>query len=359
MITRLSQGASGRWWWTLAVALALGQAMPAMAEEPEARPRLVVIDLEPAGVPEEIARAFTETLATRVDRSGVFDTVSPVQLSAVVALDRSRWATGACAQEDCFARLAKAVDADYAVGGSLARAGEVFTLSLVLVDVETAEALRRVERQDAQISSLLKAAREATVELLQPVLSERSGFVRLGSNVPGVQLSVDGVRSPQRMGQVFSLAAGPHIIRGSREGFYPAAADVMVRPGRLSDLQLTLVPAPETVAAYESNAHLLRNLAWITGGVALASGIAAAVFYEQSSQNLDAVESFRGLSSLEQSRTPRPIDDRNNFNTHQGLYLTFLGTAVASGLTSIGLFVFGPDPGRFAEFQDLSRKAQP
>lgn len=339
------------------IAMAMGLAAPAYAQDDEGgRSRLAVIDLEANGVPAELARALTESVATRLDRSGVFETVSPVQLAAVVSLDKSRWATGACDEEDCFARLARAVQAKHAIGGSVSRAGETFAVQLVLVDVDSAGALRRVQRESGAPSELISAASAAAAQLVQPILQERSGFVRVDANVPGVQLVVDGERAPHRAGQVFSLAAGPHVVKASMDGFYPSVVDINVRPGRVTPAQLTLVPAAETVRAHEGQANLLRGLAWTTAGVAVASTVASVFFYDQASGNLDVINRYVEATDIERAGQSRPTDDQSAFDTNQGLYLTFLGTAVVSGLTSAGLFLFGPDPGRFSEFEDLSEE---
>lgn len=326
------------------------------AADPSEVTRLAVIDLEPNGVPSELARALTETVATRVDGSGVFETVSPVQLAAIIALDKAKWASGGgCVEEDCFAKLARAVAAEHAIGGSVARAGSKLALQLVLVEVGSAKAIERVEREADDPAELLTRAGEAAIQLIQPVLSERSGFARIDSNVPGAQLVLDGERSPHRVGQVFTLAAGPHVVKASMDGFFPTTVDLNVRPSRVSTARLTLVPAPETVAAYEAEANLMRSLAWVTAGVAVASGIASGFFYDQAGQNLEEVDAYVGATDLERQGLERPTGARSDFDTNQGLYLTFLGTAVVSGLSSAALFIFGPDPDRFAEFDDYAR----
>lgn len=342
---------------SLLTLLLLGRG--ALAAEDEGITRLAVIGLEANGVPAELARALSETVATRAARTGVFETVSPVQLSAVVALDKSRWATGQCAEEDCFARLARAVSAEHAIGGSVGRAGDTFVLNLVLVDVATAKAVRRTEKREGEVSALLEAAGHATIEIVQPILSERSGFAQLDANVPGAQLSIDGERTAERTGQVFPLAAGPHVVKASMDGFYPTTVDLTVRPNRVSALELTLVPAPETVKAYRSEANTLRTLAWVTAGLAVASAGASAFFYDQGTGNLDTINGYNALNDIDRAGVERPTGARSDFDTNQGLYLTFLGTAVVSGLASAGFFMFGPDPDRYAEFEDLSAGSEP
>ncbi|NJK89512.1 MAG: PEGA domain-containing protein [Myxococcales bacterium] len=233
-------------------------------------------------------------------------------------------------------------------------------MDLVLVASKDGRALSRVNRRSKDSAALLREADKAALVLVQPLLSERSGFVKVMANAEGGGITVDDVRVPQALGQVFSIAAGPHVLRVDKEGFYPTTVDVLVRPGRVSAVDVTLVPAAETVRSYNQQASLLRTTAWITAGIAIASAAASVVFYTQASDDLNTVERFaltndegRALSSRADA-----IEANDRFETNQALYLTFLGTAIASGTTSLGLFLFGPDPGRYSDFDALVREAK-
>lgn len=320
--------------------------------------RLAVIDLEANGVPAELSRALTESVATKADRTGVFETVSPVQLAAVVALDKSRWAMGGCSDEACFARLAEAVNAEHALGGSVAKSGDTYALQLVLVEVETAKALGRIQRSSTEPSDLIELASEATVILLQPILTERSGYANVTTNVDGAQLTIDGELSAVRPGQVFQLAAGPHVVKGARDGFYSSSVDLSVRPEQVSAVQLTLVPSPETVRAYESDANLMRTAAWATAGLTVVAGVAAAFFYSETTNNLNEVKDYNALLDIDRAQVSAPTEAHSNAELNQGLYLSLLGTAVVSGLASAGLFAFGPDPDRYSEFDSLAAESE-
>ncbi|MEL6184526.1 MAG: hypothetical protein AAFU79_07885 [Myxococcota bacterium] len=325
---------------------------------PSTSPRIAIVELRTEGVPKPFARGLAETVATTVERTGVFESISPAQVGAVLAFNRRRELTGGCLDEDCYSALARAVRADHVVGGQVSKVGDTLSLELVLVDAASAATVKRVGRQVEDPSALLDQAREGTVVLLSGLLAERQGFLKVDGREGEAQVWIDDERRPEGIGQALELPAGPHLVKVTRDGFYPATADVRIRPGELSTVRVDLVPAAETVAAYNSQANLLRVTAWSTGAAAVVSTALSAFFYAQATDDKNLVDTFAGSTSLEQQSMDRAaaLSARDSFDTNQALYLTFLGTAIVTGLTSAGLFTFGPDPGRYREFEALSSR---
>lgn len=323
---------------------------------PAPKSRLAIVELRTEGVPKPFARGLAETVATTIERTGVFESISPAQVGAVLAFNRRKELTGGCLDEDCYGALARAVRAEHVVGGQISKVGAALALELVLVDAASASTLKRVGREVEDPTELLAQAREATIVLLGGLLAERSGFLKIDGREGAAQVWIDDERRPEGVGQALELAAGPHVVKVSREGFYPATADVSIRPGELSTVRMDLVPAAETVAAYNSQAQALRVTAWGTGAAAIVSAALSAFFYSQATDDKNVVDTFSSANTLQQLSLDRgaAIAAGDSFETNQALYLTFLGTAIATGLTSIGLFSFGPDPGRYRDFDALS-----
>ena len=329
------------------------------AHEPEpspARTRLAIMSLAHSGVEEEFAVGLTETIATTIQETEVFETVSPKQISALLAYEKRKDVLGACETEKCFAQVAEIVRADHIVGGVLSRVGSELVLNLVMIDAKTGTSQKRVESQSAVPAELLKDVRFAAINLVQPLLSERQGFIKISSNTPGADVFIDDQRRIEGAGQVIAVAAGPHTVRVAKDGFYTATADLRVRPGRITEESVRLIPAKETMEAYESKATLMRVGAFAAAGLAIGAGVLTGVFYSSASSDKEVVDAYS--NSLEVSRTPemrsQALEASDSFTTNQALYLTFLGTAAATGVTSLVLFLVGDDPGRYDEFDSLN-----
>lgn len=339
-------------------ALLLASLLALAASEPDpARPRtrLAVMSVGHGDVAEELAVGITETIATTIHDTEVFETVSPKQIASLLAYEKRKDVLGACEDERCFTQVAQIVRAQHVVGGVLSKVGDKLVLNLMLIDAQTGQAEKRVSRESLVPAELLQDAKSAAITLVQPLLAERQGFIKIASNTPGAEVFIDDQRRIEGVGQVIAVAAGPHTVRVVKDGFYTATADVRVRPGRISQETVSLIPAKETIRSYESKATLMRIGAFATAGLTVGAGVLTGVFYANASDDKAVVDAY--ANSLEVNRSPelrtQALEASDSFTTNQALYLTFLGTAAVSGVSSLLLFLLGDEPGRYDEFESL------
>src|SRR5262249_57483580 len=117
----------------------------------------------------------------------------------------------------------------------------------------------------------------------QPVLSRRGGFLKVAANVNDAAVIVDDERRSEGVGQVIPLSAGPHVLKISKDGFYATSADVFVRPSRVSEEVVKLIPAKETIESYETKATMMRYGGYASGVIAVGAAVAAGIFYAKAS----------------------------------------------------------------------------
>lgn len=325
-------------------------------DAPTTKTRLAVMSLQAAGVPEEYAAGVTETVASAADATGVFETVSPRQIRSLLAYEKRKELLGGCVQQKCYLQVAKLVQAPHLVAGTVAKVGDRLSLNLVLLDAVEGRALKRVEEETADASTLMETARRSIVVLLQPVLNARQGYLKVAVNVPDAAIVVDDARRSEGVGQVMNLAAGPHVLAVKRDGFYATTADVFVRPGRVSVEEVKLIPARETIESYESTASWMRYSAYATAVLAVGAAVGSGIFYARASDNLDVVNGYASLSAEERAGMDRAVvlQANDDFTTNQAVYLSLLGGALVSGGVSLYLFLAGDDPDRYAEFHTLT-----
>lgn len=72
------------------------------------RTRTAIMSITASGVPEEYAEGLTETIATTVQETGVFETISPRQLSSLLAYEKRKELLGGCVQEACCVQIGRA-----------------------------------------------------------------------------------------------------------------------------------------------------------------------------------------------------------------------------------------------------------
>ena len=319
--------------------------------------RLALMPLKSVGTAAGFAEGLTESLATSADNTGVFDVVSPRQVSSLLAYEKRKELTGSCNDEACYVQIARLVRADHLVGGSVAQVGDRIVMNVALIDAREGKALGRITRETKSAAELMSQIKSATIILLQPLLQAREGYLKVTVNVDGAGLVIDETRRSEAAGQLVALAAGPHVVRIDKDGFYSTSADVFVRPGRVTVEDVNLIPARATVEAYERKATWMRAGAWTTGALAVGSAVAAGIFYAQATDNKDFTDQFAASLAIERNALGgynRYLDERQAFDTNQGLYIGFLVGAIVSGAVSTYLFLAGDPPGRYDEFEAIA-----
>jgi hypothetical protein len=186
------------------------------------------------------------------------------------------------------------------------------------------------------------------------------GRLALAVSEPDPDVTVDSRPRGAYRGPL-SLPPGTHRVTVARAGFLPAERTVSVAEGGEANVEVTLVPTPETRAAYKSRTVLRRRLGWAgtLGGGALAfvAGVVVAINrgpLNDARANTDAIlarppcmigpgEDMQACQDL-----LGPADD--NFNKHQTIQnfgVAALGVGVAALLAGGYLLLTGEDPDRY------------
>jgi len=320
--------------------------------------RIAIMQLSADGVPEAYAVGLTETVATTLDETGIFETISPKQISSVLAYEKRRDALGDCSNEECYTQIAKLLRADYLISGSVAKVSKTIVVNLALIHAEKGEVTKRVDRRLNNAAELILTIEPATISLVQPLLSERQGYLRVTSNVDRAKIYVDDQLQIENIDQLISLSAGPHTLTVVKDGFYQANGRFSVKPGLVQDENITLIPAQETIATYESKANAMRYSAYATGILALGSAFLSGYFYNQATDNKLIVDSYASALESERAQIDRrneALSAKDSFDTNQSLYIVSLSTAVLSAAGSALLFMLGEDPDRYDAFSQLEK----
>lgn len=351
---------------SIAISLCLAQTLvskpnqkPSNSDSLPTKPtRIAVMQLSADGVPEAYAVGLTETVATTLEETGVFETISPKQISSVLAYEKRRDALGDCANEECYAQIARLLRADYLVSGSVAKVSETIVVNLALIQSEEGEVLKRVDRRLDNAAELMLTIEPATIGLVQPLLSDKQGYLRVASNVDSAKIYIDDQLQIENVNQLISLSAGPHTLSIVKDGFYQANGRFSIKPGLVHDEQVTLIPAQDTIEKYESKANAMRYSAYVTGVLAIGSAFFTGYFYNEASEDKLIVDSYASALESERAQVGRRNEAllaKDSFDTNQSLYLVSLSTAILSAAGSAVLFVFGDDPDRYDAFSELEK----
>lgn len=325
------------------------------------KPRLAVTNVEARGVDTNLAKTVTDTITTTLDNQRVFTVISEAEIRQMLAFETTKQQMGCGQISSCMAELAGALGLSLSVAGALAQVGSDFVLTLTLTSTERAEVLSRQRRQVSRAEELPAATESAVAMLVRDLLQEQSGKVALRCSEPGANVMVDGGLIGVTPLAPELLTGGPHEVRIVKQGFVAWAKDVYVRKGEPLELSATLVPSQEFVEAYTSRASTIRTSSWVAGGLGLVSvglAVGGSIWNNGRAADLNRQVKSDGCAV---GATPLPeanCDDlRGRGDAITTMHRGLIGAGVLGGAllaTATGLFLFGPDPGRYNSFSGAS-----
>ncbi len=357
---------------SLVAVLTQAPASPTLADAARAadnkpNPRMAVPDFLTTPGNEPLAAMMAGSVATEIDRTGLFFVTTSDQVRALLSLERQKQLLG-CPDDSCNSDIGSSLGVDYLVNGRLTRLTDSkkatigLTLDLAIFEVKSS---KRVSSRTIQASSeadLVGKLTENTAALIGPLLSGRQGFIVVIASEDGAAVKVDGAQlGTTPLAQRLQVAGGPHVIRVEKEGFTSVQKQVKVLPDQVTEESLRLTPSPDFIDAYERKQWALRIGAFIAVGVAVGG---LATFGVMQGQANDAYgdpgvpgtfTSYRARLAVEENPEVRASAEalKNQISTQLTISYVAGGLGVASAITATVLFLVGEDPNRYQSYRGV------
>jgi hypothetical protein len=187
----------------------------------------------------------------------------------------------------------------------------------------------------------------------------------------GAAVKVDDTQVGTTPMSALKIAGGPHLVAVEKDGFTTSRKEVRILPDQTVVEQFTLVPSPDTIAAYEARTTRVRVLAWTAAGVAVA-GAAVFALGQLEADSLYGATNTRGTFAYYQGRlyqgleteasvdsTGKPItidnrkaatDLKSSIETWQYVSVSALALAGVGVVSAVVLFVVGEPPDKYSAF---------
>jgi TolB-like protein len=120
------------------------------------RPKLVVLDLTPAGgVEPAVTGALTEALTNEVAAKKLFEVVSSKDINTLMGVERQKAMMG-CSEDQsaCLAELSGALGAKFVMSGTVAKLGDAYQLTLQTLDSGKAQPIGRSTKIAPDLAAL-------------------------------------------------------------------------------------------------------------------------------------------------------------------------------------------------------------
>jgi|GEM_PF-1528134 len=215
------------------------------------KPYAAILMLEVSGgIPESYAPAFSDRLRLEVFKTDAFQVMERNEMTEI--LKEIGFQMTGCTSNECVIEAGRILGVEQMIAGSISQIGEIFTISLRVIDIQTAEIIR-VENVDymGSIEELLTMRlKEAALKLAgksdESMMASGNiigqGNIRVASVPPGAKIFVDGKIADKNTPAVINdLSAGLHIIRLEKGGLV-GAKQVFILPGVTSEIEISIKP---------------------------------------------------------------------------------------------------------------------
>lgn len=143
--------------------LALSASPAARAEK---GPKLLVQDLKAEGVEAHEASAVSTAACHALAKSKTYDVLCGDDLRNMMQFGALAASFDGCADEACYAGMAKALEARFVVSGKVTKLGKLYVLSLSMFDTKSGKPAGRTEIKADSIERLHQDTAEAVSALL-------------------------------------------------------------------------------------------------------------------------------------------------------------------------------------------------
>lgn len=257
------------------ITLVLLLSVPALAEE---RTSLVVTDFEALGATPLQAEAATGSVVRGLRNLNAFQVLAADEVRQLLAIDRSRQLLGEDTEHaNALNAASKALGARYIVSGSVSRPESRFLVDLRLFDTEESKVI--AQKSLGPVASVETVAQELpglAQELVSTLLEAEQGSLLVETKEEGVEVWVDDVlRASTPMTTAVRFARGMHRVMVKKDGFITQTRTVVIRYNEVVREEFVLLPSPDFAKTYAEYHGRQRRLAWVVGGVAVASLVGA------------------------------------------------------------------------------------
>lgn len=317
-------------------------AEPAPKPRVEAKPRLLVLDLIDQGAGPIVTGGLSQAMQGQAIQSYAGEVITTAQLK--VALDASGLqALSGCMSEQCMTDLGGTVEAERTLGGSIAKAGDDYVLTLLVVENQTG---RRVAQQQRKVPAHEDLSYYAVKQLTSLVLTGRSTDplvpVAITSSQPGAVVIVDG----KHVGEApvtTQLDPGRHEIRVEKSGFVPWKTTTEVQEATPLELHAELIDPGFPLWPFA-----------LSAGAVSAAALAGGVWFGLAAQNAFDGGTFFGDPADSYWGHPSPSTDylkeKHMTVVERAVWADILyGTAAVFGTVALGFFAWELGAAAFTE----------
>jgi hypothetical protein len=245
----------------------LSLSLSSMAEKVS----LAVSDMQATGVDIATATIASEQLRTELLNTGIFRVMERGQMENVLK-EQGFQQSGACSDNACIIEMGQLLGVNKIIVGTLGKVGELYTISLRMLDVGTGEIL---VSESEQCECPFKTVLNESIRKLAVKLAKKASpysTLNLSTRPQGAAVLLNGKSSDITPFSSDKLAPGEYSITLSLANYSDTMFSTALKPSETVDFSINLRRSDAFLKAQKAKS---AKIAWIVRGVSAGVALAA------------------------------------------------------------------------------------
>ena len=209
---------------------------------------VAVLEFEGIGISKNEASILTQRFRSELVNTQAFIVIERGQMDEI--LNEMGFQQSGCTSSECMIEVGQILNVHHMIGGTVGKIGNVYTLDVRMIDVETSQILGSVSQDhEGDVSGLLQAIKLTAVQFAnlaskpgppaEPAL--KTGSVQIYSAPDDATVFLDGEEVGKTPYRVSNLKTGAYQVKILKNGYEAFEQSIVVKENELTTVRAGLI----------------------------------------------------------------------------------------------------------------------
>ncbi|MBF0433578.1 MAG: PEGA domain-containing protein, partial [Fibrobacteria bacterium] len=236
---------------------------------------VAVVDFDGKGVQQHEAEIITDKFRGQLLQTGLFAVVERNKMKALLQ-EQDFQTTDRCDGSACIVEMGKLLSVQKMFTGSAGKIGNLFILSINVIDVESGKILLTLEEEiKGSIEDVFKTAVPTITGKIKKemaVINEGLAYLTITSHPKGAAIKIDGADKGASPLTKLELKEGNHQVIVSLADYVSQEKHISIRVGKIEKMHFNLKHSGQYLSrkrheSAEKKSTLAKGTRWILGGL--------------------------------------------------------------------------------------------
>jgi hypothetical protein len=181
---------------------------------------------------------LTDRLRAIIVRRDYFNVVDRGKMEAI--LSEVGFQQTGCTSKECAVEVGKILNAELMITGTIGKLGELYTIDIILIEVETARIIKSITREyEGKVENILPVMEKVADDIID-ILVSTFGSLNVTTEPVSAEIWIDNKKIRNSPSRIDSILMGIHNVKFIAEGYAPFEDKVTIEKGRITHYKAKL-----------------------------------------------------------------------------------------------------------------------